>query len=247
MCCPSLPISRGVPRPGPCRRRPRRARRPYASRPWRGARALLRAGRTARIEVGGDADTCPERLSVLVHTHAPRPRMLIFGAVDFAAALSQAGRFLGYSVTVCDARPVFATTARFPHADEVVVDWPTATWPSPGPTPAPPSASSLTTPSSTSPCCVGHCPSPSATSAPWARDALTSTASTCSGKPASPRADWPVCTHRSAWASVPVRPRRRRSPSLRRSVRSVMHRGGRSRSGRRSRRVGRGRGRRAWS
>lgn len=88
------------------------------------ARALLRAGRTARIEVGGDADTCPERLSVLVHTHAPRPRMLIFGAVDFAAALSQAGRFLGYSVTVCDARPVFATIARFPHADEVVVDWP---------------------------------------------------------------------------------------------------------------------------
>jgi xanthine dehydrogenase accessory factor len=50
--------------------------------------------------------------------------MLIFGAVDFAGALSQAGRFLGYRVTVCDARPVFATPARFPHADEVVVDWP---------------------------------------------------------------------------------------------------------------------------
>jgi xanthine/CO dehydrogenase XdhC/CoxF family maturation factor len=38
--------------------------------------------------------------------------MLIFGAVDFAAALSQAGRFLGYRVTVCDARPVFATAAQ---------------------------------------------------------------------------------------------------------------------------------------
>ncbi|MBA4862014.1 XdhC family protein [Streptomyces sp. PSKA54] len=88
------------------------------------ARALLRAGRTARISLGGDADTCPERLSVLVHVSATRPRMLIFGAVDFAAALSQAGRFLGYHVTVCDARPVFATAARFPHADEVVVDWP---------------------------------------------------------------------------------------------------------------------------
>ncbi|GGT96267.1 XdhC family protein [Streptomyces coeruleorubidus] len=88
------------------------------------ARALLRAGRTARTEVGGDADTCPERLSVLVHTHAPRPRMLIFGAVDFAGALSEVGRFLGYHVTVCDARPVFATPTRFPHADEVVVDWP---------------------------------------------------------------------------------------------------------------------------
>ncbi|MFF2128249.1 XdhC family protein [Streptomyces olivochromogenes] len=88
------------------------------------ARALLRAGRTARIDVGGDPDTCPSKISVLVHTHAAPPRMLIFGAVDFAAALSQAGRFLGYRVTVCDARPVFATTARFPHADEVVVDWP---------------------------------------------------------------------------------------------------------------------------
>ncbi|GAA3839593.1 XdhC family protein [Streptomyces coacervatus] len=88
------------------------------------ARALLRAGRTARIEVGGDAGTCPQRLSVLVHTRAPRPRMLIFGATDFAAALSRAGSFLGYHVTVCDARPVFATATRFPYADEVVTDWP---------------------------------------------------------------------------------------------------------------------------
>ncbi|MFE7760408.1 XdhC family protein [Streptomyces sp. NPDC057438] len=87
-------------------------------------RALLRAGRTARVEVGGDADTCPEKLTLLVHTQAPQPRMLIFGAVDFAAALSQAGHFLGYRVTVCDARPVFATAERFPHADEVVADWP---------------------------------------------------------------------------------------------------------------------------
>ncbi|MGP4043734.1 XdhC family protein [Streptomyces sp. 2A115] len=88
------------------------------------ARALLRVGRTARIEVGGDGGTCPRKLTVLVHTRAPRPRMLIFGAVDFAAALSQAGRFLGYHVTVCDARPVFTTAARFPYADEVVTDWP---------------------------------------------------------------------------------------------------------------------------
>ncbi|MER6282442.1 XdhC family protein [Streptomyces sviceus] len=96
------------------------------------ARALLRAGRTASIEVGGgeaetenaDDGTCPRKLTVLVHVHASRPRMLIFGAVDFAAALSRAGSFLGYRVTVCDARPVFATPARFPHADEVVTDWP---------------------------------------------------------------------------------------------------------------------------
>src|SRR4051794_20247821 len=52
--------------------------------------------------------------------------MLIFGAFNFAAALSKAARFLGCRVSVCDARPVFATRARFPHTDEVVVDWPTA-------------------------------------------------------------------------------------------------------------------------
>ncbi|CBG67645.1 MULTISPECIES: XdhC family protein [Streptomyces] len=86
--------------------------------------ALLRAGRTARVRIGGEADTCPDALSVLVHVHASRPRMLVFGAVDFAAALSRAGHALGYRVTVCDARPVFATAARFPEADEVVADWP---------------------------------------------------------------------------------------------------------------------------
>ncbi|MEV0956977.1 hypothetical protein QBW33_26565 [Streptomyces sp. B21-104] len=47
-------------------------------------------------------------MSVLVHTHASRPRLLIFGAVDFPGALSEVGRFLGYRVTVCDARSVFA-------------------------------------------------------------------------------------------------------------------------------------------
>ncbi|PJE96976.1 xanthine dehydrogenase, partial [Streptomyces carminius] len=96
-------------------------------------RALLRVGRTARTArtdlpaTPNAPDTtapCPDNLTLLVHTHAPPPRLLIFGAVDFTAALSRAGRFLGYRVTVCDARPVFATPARFPDADEVVTDWP---------------------------------------------------------------------------------------------------------------------------
>ena len=50
--------------------------------------------------------------------------MLIFGAVDFTAALVRVAKVLGYRVTVCDAREVFATRQRFPLADEVVVDWP---------------------------------------------------------------------------------------------------------------------------
>jgi xanthine dehydrogenase accessory factor len=50
--------------------------------------------------------------------------MLIFGAVDFTAALVRIAKVMGYTVTVCDAREVFATKKRFPQADEVVVDWP---------------------------------------------------------------------------------------------------------------------------
>jgi xanthine dehydrogenase accessory factor len=63
-------------------------------------------------------------MRVFVWAFAPRPRMLVFGAIDFAAAVAKVGSFLGYHVTVCDARPVFATSSRFPEADEVVVDWP---------------------------------------------------------------------------------------------------------------------------
>ncbi|GAA1902915.1 XdhC family protein [Streptantibioticus ferralitis] len=86
--------------------------------------ALLEAGRTGTVEVGADGSRCGEPLTLLVESSVPPPRMLVFGAIDFAAAVVRMGKFLGYRVTVCDARPVFATRARFPEADEVVVDWP---------------------------------------------------------------------------------------------------------------------------
>ncbi|MEU4052678.1 XdhC family protein [Streptomyces olivaceus] len=88
------------------------------------AGALLDAGRTGTIGVSEDGSHCPGGLTLLVESSVPPPRMIVFGAVDFAAALVRAGKFLGHHVTVCDARPVFATRARFPEADEVVVDWP---------------------------------------------------------------------------------------------------------------------------
>lgn len=88
------------------------------------ARGLLSAGRTAVLTYGPDGQRQDAGMEVFVASHAPRPRMLIFGAIDFAAALARQGTFLGYRVTVCDARAVFATPARFPDADEVVVDWP---------------------------------------------------------------------------------------------------------------------------
>lgn len=103
------------------------------------SRALLDAGRTATVETGarggppgsggpgaaGEGDPlCGPAVTLLVESSAPPPRMLVFGAIDFAGALARTGVFLGYRVTVCDARPVFATRARFPDAHEVVVEWP---------------------------------------------------------------------------------------------------------------------------
>lgn len=88
------------------------------------ARGLLAAARTEVLTYGPDGQRRGVGMEVFVASHAPRPRMLVFGAIDFAAAVAQQGSFLGYRVTVCDARPIFATKARFPTADEVVVDWP---------------------------------------------------------------------------------------------------------------------------
>ncbi len=88
------------------------------------ARGLLAAGRTAILTYGPDGERLGDGLRAFVASFAPAPRMLVFGAIDFAAAVASVGSFLGYRVTVCDARPVFATVKRFPDADEVIVEWP---------------------------------------------------------------------------------------------------------------------------
>jgi xanthine dehydrogenase accessory factor len=88
------------------------------------ARGMLAQGLTGVRHYGADGERRMDELSVFVQSFAPPPRMLVFGAIDFAAAVARIGKFLGYRVTVCDARPVFATAARFPDADEVVTDWP---------------------------------------------------------------------------------------------------------------------------
>ncbi|WP_230194306.1 XdhC family protein [Streptomyces sp. NBC_00080] len=88
------------------------------------AGAFLDAGRTGTLEIGEQGSRCGAPLTVLVESSVPPPRMIVFGAIDFASALVRVGKFLNYRVTVCDARPVFATEARFPEADEIVVEWP---------------------------------------------------------------------------------------------------------------------------
>ncbi|HEX6876804.1 MAG TPA: XdhC/CoxI family protein [Nocardioidaceae bacterium] len=88
------------------------------------ALGLLASGHNATLTYGPDGERRGEGMQVFVWAFAPPPRMLVFGAIDFAAAVARIGSFLGYRVTVCDARPVFATASRFPEADEVVVAWP---------------------------------------------------------------------------------------------------------------------------
>ena len=90
----------------------------------RDALAELAAGLTSTRHYGEHGEARATEVSVFIESFAPPPRLVIFGAVDFTAALAKAGKLLGYRVTVCDARAVFATVQRFPMADEVVNDWP---------------------------------------------------------------------------------------------------------------------------
>jgi xanthine dehydrogenase accessory factor len=88
------------------------------------ARGMLAQGQTGIRRYGTQGERRHDELAVFVNSFAPAPHMMVFGAIDFAAAVARAGKFLGYRVTVCDARQVFATAARFRDADEVIVDWP---------------------------------------------------------------------------------------------------------------------------
>ncbi|PJE94510.1 XshC-Cox1 family protein [Streptomyces carminius] len=81
------------------------------------ARRLLARGRSGTVRPGDGP-------RVFVNCLVPPPRMLVYGAGEFGAALVRQGSLLGYRVTLCDARPVFTVPERFPEADEVVVDWP---------------------------------------------------------------------------------------------------------------------------
>ncbi|HUC37372.1 MAG TPA: XdhC/CoxI family protein [Acidimicrobiales bacterium] len=90
----------------------------------RDALGHIDAGSTSVRRYGAHGEGRRQDVVVFIEAFAPPPRMLIFGAVDFAAALARVAKVLGYRVTVCDARAVFATPGRFPMADEVVVDWP---------------------------------------------------------------------------------------------------------------------------
>jgi xanthine dehydrogenase accessory factor len=87
-------------------------------------RGVLAAGQNGLRHYGPHGQRRIDDVTVLLQSFTPPPRMLVFGATDFAGALTRMGAFLGYRVVLCDARPVFATARRFPAADEVVCAWP---------------------------------------------------------------------------------------------------------------------------
>jgi xanthine dehydrogenase accessory factor len=88
------------------------------------ARALLTVGENGLRSFGFEGEPIGVEARVFVQSFAPKADLYIFGAIDFSRALARLGKYLGYRVTVVDARPVFATAARIPDADRVVVAWP---------------------------------------------------------------------------------------------------------------------------
>lgn len=88
------------------------------------ARGMLQMGQTGVRQFGAAGESRGVAVTAFIESFAPPPRMFVFGAIDYAGAVVRIGKFLGYRVILCDARPVFATRARFPEADEIVVRWP---------------------------------------------------------------------------------------------------------------------------
>ncbi len=90
----------------------------------RDTRGALESGRSETRHYGRHGEARGNEVAVFIESFVAPPKMVIFGAVDFTAALGRVAKVLGYRVIVCDPRPTFATALRFPMADEIVVDWP---------------------------------------------------------------------------------------------------------------------------
>lgn len=80
------------------------------------AQALLAAERSETRTYGD--------VRVFIEALLPPPRLIIVGGVHTAIPLTSYGKILGFHVTVVDGRGRFATRERFPHADELIVEWP---------------------------------------------------------------------------------------------------------------------------
>ena len=90
----------------------------------RDAQGQLDEGVSRIRRYGADGEVMGSDLAVYIQSFSTRPRMVIFGAIDFSAEMAKLAREIGYRVTICDAREPFINSPRFSQAAEVVVDWP---------------------------------------------------------------------------------------------------------------------------
>ncbi|MGD0056137.1 MAG: XdhC/CoxI family protein [Acidimicrobiales bacterium] len=84
----------------------------------------LATGQNVTRYYGSSGEPDHDDVTVFFDVYSPPPRMIVIGAVDFTRPLVKIAKVLGYRVTVCDARAMFATRTRFPEADVVVVERP---------------------------------------------------------------------------------------------------------------------------
>jgi xanthine dehydrogenase accessory factor len=90
----------------------------------REARGLIQQGRTTIRTFGEDGASLGTGLRVHVTAYAERPRMVIFGAIDFASALAPLAKGVGYRVTIADPRKAFLSSARFTSNSDAIEAWP---------------------------------------------------------------------------------------------------------------------------
>lgn len=90
----------------------------------RDARGFLDEGRSALRRYSDRGEVMGSDLRVAIHAFATPPSMVVFGAIDFSAALAKIAREVGYRVTIVDARQAFLQSPRFSEHAEAVVDWP---------------------------------------------------------------------------------------------------------------------------
>ena len=74
-------------------------------------------------------------IEVFFEVYRPAPQLVVVGAVHIAAELVIFAQRFGFRTYVIDPRSAFTTQTRFPHADELLVQWPDEALPKVGLTP----------------------------------------------------------------------------------------------------------------
>ena len=78
--------------------------------------AALTQGMSRTVEIGGS--------QLFIEAYPVRPRLVVVGAVEVSRTLVRLAKELGYETVVIDGRAAFATEARFPDVDRLIVGWP---------------------------------------------------------------------------------------------------------------------------